>query len=107
MALQQSIELALAAHVGGSGLPQTAIDAALSVVENAAKRLREDDASGRLPLLHMPRTTEDLGEIRAAADRLKQGAWTFAFWTGSSSARTAWGAVGFSGRLLRRPRRVE
>jgi glucose-6-phosphate isomerase len=86
MALQQSIELALAAHVGGSGLPQTAIDAALSVVENAAKRLREDDASGRLPLLHMPRTTEDLDEIRTAADRLKQGATDVVFLgTGGSS----------------------
>src|SRR3954453_2052592 len=86
MALQQSIELALAAYVGGSGLPQTAIDAALSVVENAAKRLREDDASGRLPLLHMPRTTEDLDEIRTAADRLKQGATDVVFLgTGGSS----------------------
>src|SRR3954449_7216676 len=86
MALQQSIELALAAHVGGSGLPQTAIDAALSVVENAAKRLREDDASGRLPLLHIPRTTEGLGEIRTAADRLRDGATDVVFLgTGGSS----------------------
>jgi glucose-6-phosphate isomerase len=72
MTLQQSIDLALAAHVGASGLPQTAVDAALSVVENAAKRLREDDATGRLPLLHMPRTTDDLGDIRTAADELKR-----------------------------------
>src|SRR5689334_4809576 len=86
MTLQQSIDLALAAHVGASGLPQTAIDAALSVVENAAKRLREDDASGRLPLLHMPRTTDDLDEIRIAAERLREGATDVIFLgTGGSS----------------------
>ncbi|HKH33233.1 MAG TPA: glucose-6-phosphate isomerase, partial [Beijerinckiaceae bacterium] len=86
MTLQQSIDLALAAHVGASGLPQTAVDAALSVVENAAKRLREDDATGRLPLLHMPRTTDDLGDIRTAADELKRDATDIVFLgTGGSS----------------------
>src|SRR3954470_14327082 len=111
MTLQQSIELALAAHVGASGLPQTAIDAALSVVENAAKRLREDDASGRLPLLHIPRTTEDLGEIRTAADRLKQGATDVVFLgTGGSSlggqtlAQLADYAVPGLGRFAEKPR---
>jgi len=86
MTLQQSIDLALAAHVGASGLPQTAVDAALSVVENAAKRLREDDATGRLALLHMPRTTDDLGDIRTAADELKRDATDIVFLgTGGSS----------------------
>src|SRR3954465_6563451 len=86
MTLQQSIDMALAAHVGASGLPQAAVDAALSVVENAAKRLREDDASGHLPLPHMPRTTDDLEDVRTAADTLKQNATDIVFLgTGGSS----------------------
>ena len=51
MALQQSIDLALAANIGEAGLPQTALDAARAGVASAAKRLAEDDAGGRLPLL--------------------------------------------------------
>ena len=111
MTLQQSIDLALAAHVGASGLPQTAVDAALSVVENAAKRLREDDASGHLPLLHMPRTTDDLEDIRTAADTLKQNATDIVFLgTGGSSlggqtlAQLADYAVPGLGRFAEKPR---
>src|SRR4051794_29291987 len=43
MALQQSIDLALATNIGAGGLPQMALDAALSAVETALKRLREQD----------------------------------------------------------------
>jgi glucose-6-phosphate isomerase len=86
MALQQSIELALAAKIGEAGLPQTALDAALVGVESAATRLAEDDASGRLPLLHMPATTGDLDAIRDAAAELTRGATDVVFLgTGGSS----------------------
>ena len=74
MPLQQSIEHALSSQVGEGGLPQQAIDAALVAVGNGVKRLAEDDESGRLPLLHMPRTTDDLAEIEDAAAWLRRDA---------------------------------
>ena len=74
MALQQSIDLALDANIGEGGLPQAALDDALGLVGEAMKRLAEDDASGRLPLLHMPRTTDDLADIREAAAFLRDDA---------------------------------
>lgn len=86
MALQHSIDLALASNIGGAGLPQSALDAALTVVGNAVKRLAEDDATGRLPLLHMPRTTDDLDSIREAAAWLRRDATDVVFLgTGGSS----------------------
>ncbi|MBZ6076098.1 glucose-6-phosphate isomerase [Microvirga puerhi] len=86
MALHQSIDLALASHIGEGGLPQTALDAALSVIGRAMKRLADDDASGRLPLLHMPRTTEDFDSIREAASWLRRDATDVVFLgTGGSS----------------------
>ncbi|MBF9234927.1 glucose-6-phosphate isomerase [Microvirga alba] len=86
MALQQSIDLALASNIGGGGLPQTALDAALSAVGHAMKRLAEDDATGRLPLLHMPHTSDDLASIREAAAWLRRDATDVVFLgTGGSS----------------------
>lgn len=86
MALQQSIDLALATNIGASGLPQMALDAALSAVGTAVKRLREDDETGRLPLLHIPGATDDLDEIRQAAERLRADATDVVFLgTGGSS----------------------
>src|SRR3712207_2640815 len=74
MALQQSIDLALESNIGGGGLPQTALDEALELMGGAMKRLAEDDASGRLPLLHMPHTADDLASIREAAAFLRDDA---------------------------------
>jgi glucose-6-phosphate isomerase len=85
MALNQSIDLALAEHIGAAGLPRTALEAGVSAVETALARLREDDDSGRLPLLHMPRTTEDLGPIREAAARLRDATDVVFLGTGGSS----------------------
>jgi glucose-6-phosphate isomerase len=86
MALEQSIDLALASKIGEGGLPSTALDAALVVVGKAAERLREDDASGRLPLLHVPRATDDLAVIRKAAAWLRRDATDVVFLgTGGSS----------------------
>jgi glucose-6-phosphate isomerase len=86
MALQQSIDLALASNIGGGGLPQTALEAALSAVGNAMKRLAEDDASGRLPLLRMPGATDDLAAVREAASWLRRDATDVVFLgTGGSS----------------------
>ncbi|MBL0404818.1 glucose-6-phosphate isomerase [Microvirga aerilata] len=86
MALQQSIDLALESNIGGGGLPQAALDAALGLVGDAMKRLAEDDASGRLPLLHMPRTSDDLASTREAAAFLRDDATDVVFLgTGGSS----------------------
>src|SRR4051795_5786245 len=111
MGLQQSLEQTLATKIGAAGLPQTALDAALSVTGTALKRLREDDASGRLPLLHLPRTTDDLDGIRAAATRLREGASDVVFLgTGGSSlggqtlAQLKDYAVPGAGRFAEEPR---
>lgn len=74
MSFTQSIDLALASQIGGHGLPQTAIDAALSAVGTAAERLKEDAQKGTLPLLGLPAATDDLDSIRATAKRLRDGA---------------------------------
>jgi glucose-6-phosphate isomerase len=111
MPLQQSIDLALAVNIGEAGLPQTAFDAALVGVRAAAGRLAQDDTSGRLPLLHLPRETGDLDAVRAAAARLKDGASDVVFLgTGGSSlggqmlAQLADYAVPGVGRFAESPR---
>jgi glucose-6-phosphate isomerase len=111
MGLQQSLEQTLATKIGAAGLPQTALDAALSVTETALKRLRADDASGRLPLLHLPRTTHDVDGIGAAATRLREGASDVVFLgTGGSSlggqtlAQLKDYAVPGAGRFAENPR---
>jgi glucose-6-phosphate isomerase len=111
MALEQSIELALARNIGPTGLPEVAIEAALKPIEKALERLREEDASGRLPLLHMPAASDDLGAIRAAAARLTDGATDVVFLgTGGSSlggqtlAQLRDYAVPGAGRFAENPR---
>lgn len=84
--LQHSIELALAANIGDGGLPQTAFDAALAQVKSAARRLAEESAGGRLPLLQMPTASDDLPAIREAAAWLRRDATDVVFLgTGGSS----------------------
>lgn len=86
MALQQTIDLTLASNVGGGGLPRQALEAALAAVTKAMKRLAEDDETGRLPLLHMPRTADDLDAVREAAAWLRRDATDVVFLgTGGSS----------------------
>jgi glucose-6-phosphate isomerase len=86
MALQQTIDLALASRIGSAGLPQTAVEAALVGVGKAVERLLKDDETGRLPLLHLPRTTDDLAAIHEAAAWLRRDATDVVFLgTGGSS----------------------
>jgi glucose-6-phosphate isomerase len=86
MALQQSIDLALSSSIGEFGIPGMALDSARVLVEKALTRLREDDESGRLPLLHMPRTSDDLGAVKDAAGWLRRDATDVVFLgTGGSS----------------------
>lgn len=86
MALEQSIDLALARNIGAGGLPDVAIEAAFAVIDNGLARLRREDENGSLPLLHMPRTRDDLDQIREAAARLRAEATDVVFLgTGGSS----------------------
>src|SRR3712207_6010957 len=89
MALQQSIDLALESNIGGGGLPQAALDAALGLVGDAMKRLAEDDASGRLPRLHMPRASDDLASTREAAAFLRDDATDVVF-LGAGGSSLGW-----------------
>jgi glucose-6-phosphate isomerase len=86
MALQQTIDLALASNIGEGGLPRTAVEAALAVVGKGMKRLAEEDATGRLPLLQIPHTTNDFDAVREAASWLRRDATDVVFLgTGGSS----------------------
>jgi len=74
MSLKQSIDNALAKNVGAHGVSDSELSAALARTEGALDRLRQHYAEGTLPLLRLPERLDDLGEIRAAADKLKTGA---------------------------------
>jgi glucose-6-phosphate isomerase len=111
MPLEQSIDLALARTIGAGGLPDVALEAATKQVETALARLREEDASGRLPLLHMPAETDDLAATKGAAARLTAEATDVVFLgTGGSSlggqtlAQLRDYAVPGAGRFAEHPR---
>src|SRR5215213_3342973 len=111
MPLEHSIDLALARHIGAAGLPDLAIEAALRLVENGLARLRQEDESGTLPLLHMPRTRDDLAAVMDAATRLATEATDVVFLgTGGSSlggqtlAQLRDYAVPGAGRFAENPR---
>src|SRR3712207_7201521 len=85
---------------GAGCFPKVTIEAGLKLVENGLARLRDDDASGRLPLLHLPRASDDLGAVRDAAARLRAAATDVVFLgTGGASPRgeTLAQLPGFSG----------
>lgn len=74
MSFEQSIVLAQASRIGGTGLPDTALDAAFVAVDNGLERLRTEDASGALPLIGIAAKQDDIADIKAAADKLRDGA---------------------------------
>lgn len=82
----QDIELARAATIGGNGLTDQTIDAALVGVDKALARLRREDQDGTLALLAMPAETGDLDAVDSTARRLTEGASDVVFLgTGGSS----------------------
>jgi len=86
MALQQAIDLAFETGIGEGGLPQEAYEAAQEAVGQAVRRLAEEEAAGQLPLLHVPRATDDLAAVREAASWLRLDATDVVFLgTGGSS----------------------
>jgi len=86
MSVVQSIDQALDARVGKSGIPRRAFDAALARTPERLAWLRARHADGALPLLRLPAKTDDLDQIAAAAGRLTGGASDIVFFgTGGSS----------------------
>jgi glucose-6-phosphate isomerase len=74
MPLIQSIDSALEKNVGGHGVSDSQLSDALARTEGALDRLRQHYAEGTLPLLRLPERVDDLAAIRAAAEKLKNGA---------------------------------
>jgi glucose-6-phosphate isomerase len=74
MAIQQSIDGALESRIGPQGVSDKALNDALARAEGALETLRKRHADRSLPLLHMPKTHDDLAAIRNTAGRLAQGA---------------------------------
>jgi glucose-6-phosphate isomerase len=74
MTIQQSIDSALERRIGPHGVSDKAFNDVLARAEGALETLRKRHADGSLPLLHLPKTHDDLAAIGAAAGRLAQGA---------------------------------
>ncbi len=111
MALQQSIDLALAANVGASGLPQTAVDAALSVVEKARSACARTTLRAVAPSPHASDDGRSEEHPRRRPTRCDTNATDMVFLgTGGSSlggqtlAQLADYAVPGLGRFAERPR---
>lgn len=85
--LQQSFDLALESKVGKGGIPDAAFEKALGDLKPALAKLQGQARDGSLPLLKLPSDTADLGPVKAAAERLKQGGTTdvLVLGTGGSS----------------------
>ena len=86
MALSQSVEGCLEAKIGKAGLAQAALDRTLARLQPRLESLREDYASGALPLLRVPEWRDDIDAAREALAALTKDARTLVFFgTGGSS----------------------
>src|SRR5579859_7206398 len=86
MTLVQSVEAAREERVGREGVAATALADAVARAGEALAWIRARHADGRLPLLRLPETTNDLAAIDEAARRLVAGASDIVFLgTGGSS----------------------
>ena len=86
MALSQSVEGCLEANIGKAGLSRPALDRTLARLQPRLESLREDYASGALPLLRVPEWRDDIALARSALAALTKEARTLVFFgTGGSS----------------------
>jgi glucose-6-phosphate isomerase len=86
MVLSQSVEGCLEAKIGKAGLAQAALDRTLERLQPRLDSLREDYASGALPLLRVPEWRDDIEAAREALATLTKDARTLVFFgTGGSS----------------------
>lgn len=81
----QSVDGCLDGAIGGYGLSRAMLDAWVQKAEPHLATLRNDYASGRLPLLNIPDETADVAAAAAALETLADGATTIVFFgTGGS-----------------------
>jgi glucose-6-phosphate isomerase len=86
MALSQSVEGCLEANIGKAGLSRPTLDRTLARLQPRLESLREDYASGALPLLRVPEWRDDIALARSALAALTKEARTLVFFgTGGSS----------------------
>jgi glucose-6-phosphate isomerase len=86
MVLSQSVEGCLEAKIGKAGLAQAALDRTLARLQPRLESLRENYASGALPLLRVPEWRDDIESAREALAALTKDARTLVFFgTGGSS----------------------
>ncbi|MGH6825500.1 glucose-6-phosphate isomerase [Methyloceanibacter sp.] len=86
MPLSQSVEGCLEANIGKAGLSQAALDRTLARLQPRIESLRDDHASGALPLLRVPEWRDDIDAARSALAALTKEARTLVFFgTGGSS----------------------
>ena len=84
--LVQRVDGCLDTTIGAAGLSQSGLDAWLGKLEPSLAELKADYVSGKLPLLRVPETTDDIAPAEAALARLSEGAQTIVFFgTGGSS----------------------
>ena len=86
MPLVQSIEGCEEAAIGAGGLPASALESRLGVLNEALAKLQEQYERETLPLLRVPEQTADIDAAAEALERLCEGARTLIFFgTGGSS----------------------
>jgi len=86
MPLLQKVEGCLEASIGGSGLPNAALDRYLERLQPRLDSLRKAYAAGTLPLLRVPEWRDDIAAARDALAALTTNARTLVFFgTGGSS----------------------
>ena len=86
MPLLQSVEGCLEGGIGASGLSQAELDRTLDRLQPRLASLRDDYATGALPLLRVPKRRDDIPPAREALAALTKGAKTLVFFgTGGSS----------------------
>jgi glucose-6-phosphate isomerase len=80
------MQFCLETGIGGLGLPQASLDAALAKLEPRLAALREAHTNGTLPVLRVPEWRDDISAAREALAKLSHGARTLVFFgTGGSS----------------------
>ena len=86
MPLLQSVEGCLEGSIGASGLSQAELDRTLDRLQPRLASLRDDYATGALPLLRVPKRRDDIPPAREALAALTKDAKTLVFFgTGGSS----------------------
>ncbi|TAJ36308.1 MAG: glucose-6-phosphate isomerase [Reyranella sp.] len=82
---RQSIDDALEGSIGGKGLSQKSLDAAMAELRPALDKIRHWHASNELPLLKLPARRDDLAALKVHADRFAKFEHVVVMGSGGSS----------------------